>query len=360
MIKSSGCATTDCQGGRTLTAKIKTYLTLLVAVVMLFSATPVQAAPTVSDKRDEARRIKAQVDELDQQVEVASEAYNEANAKHQAIVTKIKRTQADLDKTNAEINRLQTHLQVRANSMYRSGPTGLFEVLLGAKSFEELATTWDLLKDMNRQEAVDVASLKDAKTKAEVFKTTLASQEADAKKTLDTMAARKRSIEAKLASRKSMLSGVEGEVAAMEAAAEARAAAAARASVSRSSGTSRKFPPPTRAPRTAVVSIAKKYLGAPYHWGASGPNSFDCSGFTMFVYSQVGVSLPHSSRAQYGCGQKVSRADLKPGDLVFFGSPIHHVGIYVGGGMYIHAPHTGDVVRISALDRGDFVGGCRP
>jgi len=135
--------------------------------------------------------------------------------------------------------------------------------------------------------------------------------------------------------------------------------------VSRSTSSSRSrsertFPPPTRAPRSEVVNIAMQYLGAPYRWGASGPNAFDCSGFTMFVYSQVGVSLPHSSRAQYGSGERVSRADLQPGDLVFFGSPIHHVGIYVGGGQYIHSPRTGDVVRVAPLDRGDYVGACRP
>ncbi|MBU4555818.1 MAG: C40 family peptidase, partial [Actinobacteria bacterium] len=75
---------------------------------------------------------------------------------------------------------------------------------------------------------------------------------------------------------------------------------------------------------------------------------------------QVGVSLPHSSRAQINAGQRVSKSDLQPGDLVFFGSPIHHVGIYVGGGMYIHAPSTGDVVKISSVSRGDFAGACRP
>jgi len=121
----------------------------------------------------------------------------------------------------------------------------------------------------------------------------------------------------------------------------------------------RNFPPPTRAPRSQVVSIAKRYLGAPYVWAAAGPNSFDCSGFTMFVYRQVGVSLPHSSRAQIGYGERVSRSNLRPGDLVFFGSPIHHVGIYVGGGMMIHAPHTGARVRIDPL-HSNYSGAARP
>jgi cell wall-associated NlpC family hydrolase len=102
-------------------------------------------------------------------------------------------------------------------------------------------------------------------------------------------------------------------------------------------------------------------LGSPYQWAADGPNSFDCSGFTMWVYRQVGVGLPHSSRAQYNVGQRVSRANLKPGDLVFFGrSRIHHVGIYVGGNQYIHAPSTGDVVKVSSLNRTDYVGAVRP
>ena len=102
-----------------------------------------------------------------------------------------------------------------------------------------------------------------------------------------------------------------------------------------------------------------RYLGRPYQWGASGPGSFDCSGFTMFVYAQVGVSLPHSSRAQASSGAFVSRGNLQPGDLVFFGNPIHHVGIYVGGGDMIHSPHTGSTVRVSPLE-GGYAGACRP
>lgn len=328
-------------------------------------AVPAYAAPSLTDKRDQARTVKTQIDALDSKVEIAAEAYNDANIKHKAILSKIKSTQTELDAANARIGTLQTHLNIRANSMYRSGPTGFLEVLLGAEDFEEFATTWDLLRDMNEREASDIASLKETRAKAEGYKKDLATQEAASKSTLELMASKKKSIEAQLASRKKMLSGLESEVAAIEAEAEARARAAAAASVSRGSSkrgssSGKTFPPPTRAARGEVVSIAKQYLGAPYHWGASGPNSFDCSGFTMFVFRQVGVSLPHSSRAQINAGQRVSKSDLQPGDLVFFGSPIHHVGIYVGGGMYIHAPSTGDVVKISSVSRGDFAGACRP
>jgi cell wall-associated NlpC family hydrolase len=104
-------------------------------------------------------------------------------------------------------------------------------------------------------------------------------------------------------------------------------------------------PPPTHG---GVVGIAMHYLGTPYVWGGASPSGFDCSGLVMYVFAQVGVSLPHSSYAQYGYGTPVARSDLQPGDLVFFDG-LGHVGIYVGGGSFIHAPHTGDVVKISSL-----------
>lgn len=109
-----------------------------------------------------------------------------------------------------------------------------------------------------------------------------------------------------------------------------------------------------------AVASAYEQLGKPYVWGAAGPSSFDCSGLTMFVWEMAGVFLPHSSQAQYGSGMHVSQSSLQPGDLVFYGSPIHHVGIYVGGGKMISAPHTGDVVRVQAALRADYVGAVRP
>ena len=92
-----------------------------------------------------------------------------------------------------------------------------------------------------------------------------------------------------------------------------------------------------------------QYLGIPYVWGGASPVSgFDCSGFIMYVYAQVGVSLPHHAASQYNYGVPVSSDDLQPGDLVFFNG-LGHAGIYIGGGQFIHAPHTGDVVKISSL-----------
>ena len=114
--------------------------------------------------------------------------------------------------------------------------------------------------------------------------------------------------------------------------------------------------------RQAVLDAAYSAIGVPYVYAGSSPESgFDCSGLTMWAWAHGGVSLPHSSSAQYSALPHISRADLQPGDLVFFYSPIHHVGIYVGGGMMIHAPHTGSVVSLTSLaGYPSYVGAGRP
>src|SRR5439155_21573799 len=108
-------------------------------------------------------------------------------------------------------------------------------------------------------------------------------------------------------------------------------------------------PPPSHGD---VVDVAMRYLGVPYQWGGASPTTgFDCSGFVMYAYSQVGVSLPHYAAGQYGYGVPISKDELQPGDLVFFDG-LTHVGIYIGGGQFVHSPHTGDVVKISSLSEG--------
>jgi cell wall-associated NlpC family hydrolase len=115
-------------------------------------------------------------------------------------------------------------------------------------------------------------------------------------------------------------------------------------------------PPPVVATPSAPASgghpeaatIALRYLGVPYRWGGATPAGFDCSGLVMYVYAQLGISLPHFAAAQYGYGSPVARDQLQPGDLVFFEN-LNHVGIYIGGGQVVHAPTTGDVVKISNI-----------
>jgi cell wall-associated NlpC family hydrolase len=326
-----------------------------LTLALITNVTPVQAVP--QSKSAQARAVKAEIDSLDHKVEAAAERYNEARAKHRALTAQRKKAAAKHNRLKKRMGVVQRHLNTRAGSMYRSGPMGFVDVLLGAESFEEFATTWEVLRDLNSGDAAAIEELRVLRSKAAAAKKELQEKERAAGKQATLMAANKRSIEGQLAQRQSKLRGLEAEIAAIEAQ-EERARSAAAGSWARTPD--RSFPAPSRAPRSDVVSVARRYLGAPYRWAASGPNSFDCSGFTMFVYRQVGVSLPHSSRAQIHVGERVSRSDLAPGDLVFFGSPIHHVGMYVGGGMYIHSPRTGDVVKISSMSRSGYAGASRP
>ena len=336
-------------------------------MALFIPATIAIAAPSKADKAAQARIVKSQIDVLDHRVDIATENYLDAQILHGQALVQTRRAAQRVAKAEKRIKQLQTHLRTRATGMYRSGPLGFVDVLFGSKSFEQFARTWDVLKQLNAEDAAAVVEMKAAREEATAAHAQLAAKERAAAKQVRIMSSNKASIVAQLGKRKNALAGLQTEIAALQAAEEARQAVEARAwaasaqqSSSGGGGGGDSYPAPTRAPRGEVVSVARKYLGAPYVWGADGPNTFDCSGFTMFVYRQVGVSLPHSSRAQIGSGERVSRGDLQPGDLVFFGSPIHHVGMYVGGGMYIHAPHTGDVVKISPLSRGDYAGASRP
>jgi cell wall-associated NlpC family hydrolase len=201
-------------------------------------------------------------------------------------------------------------------------------------------------------------------------KAQLAGARAEQADVVAARAAYQRQVEAKLAARQELLAGIRSEIERLQAAerarqrrleAQARArlrtqaatvvAAEATAVAPTSVGVSAETPEAAVAPSArygGVVGIAMQYLGVPYRWGGSSPSGFDCSGFVMYVYSQIGVSLPHNAAAQYGYGTSVSKSDLQPGDLVFFNG-LGHNGIYIGGGQFVHSPHTGDVVKISSL-----------
>jgi cell wall-associated NlpC family hydrolase len=340
---------------RLVAAVLVLALTLSVAPVL----TPAFASP-VSDKRAKAVAIKAKIDALADKAEIATEDWNRSKIEYDKWHGQVVAINARIGRNKARTGVLQTSLNTRAESMYRSGPLGLLDVLLGAASFDDFAVTWDLLNEMNKEEAAAVGELKVLRAEALVAQAELKTAEGKAKKVYDVMADRRASILDDEAQAKALLRGVEKQIAALTAADRARRAADARASGGGGGGTGWNWGNPSRAPRSGVVGIALRYLGRPYQWAASGPARFDCSGFTMFVYAQVGVSLPHSSAAQINSGARVSRANLQPGDLVFFGSPIHHVGMYIGGGKMVHSPHTGDVVSIDPIDGRGFVGGCRP
>jgi cell wall-associated NlpC family hydrolase len=255
-------------------------------------------------------------------------------------------------------------------------------VLLGSTSFEDLLNRVEAVNSTSRQDATILHQVAEFKAAVKRHRLELRDAHAAQQQVVAEKAAQRRHIESQLAARRQLLSSIRGEIERMKAAeaaeqrrlaaaARARAAARVRLAAARSTASSSSSgsasissaPQPTVGVAAAtpegttvappsthggVVGIAMQYLGVPYRWGGSSPSGFDCSGFVMYVFAQIGVSLPHSTYAMYNMGTPVSLGQLQPGDLVFFNG-LGHMGIYIGGGQFIHSPHTGDVVKISSM-----------
>jgi cell wall-associated NlpC family hydrolase len=233
-----------------------------------------------------------------------------------------------------------------------------------------MITRMDSAKSVTSLDARVLAQVKTFRTAVKRNHELLAKARVAQQNVVSQRAAVKASITSQISQQNSLLSSIKGEIARIVAADRARqlqmaAVAQQRLSLARVSqaqsqdnivGASAIAPqaqtvvaPPST--HSGAADAALGQLGTPYVWAGSQPGGFDCSGLVMWAFAQVGVSLPHSSYAQYGYGVPVSRDQLQPGDLVFFDG-LGHVGIYIGGDQFVHAPHTGDVVKISSLSEG--------
>ena len=254
------------------------------------------------------------------------------------------------------------------------GQDSALEVMLGAESVADLVDRMDTIDRVGSQDARVVGEVRRFRSEVLRRKERLVAARADQKRIVAARAEERQAIEGQLASRERLLSSIRSEIAQLQAeeqrrqerlAAEARARLAQqRAAVTQTQAESPVesavspgveleavsgafVAPPARF--GGAVGIAMQYLGVPYRWGGSDPSGFDCSASSCSCTAQLGVSLPHHAASQYGMGVAVSRDQLQAGDLVFFNG-LGHAGIYVGGGAFIHAPHTGDVVKISSLN----------
>ncbi len=323
-------------------------------------------ASKLTDKRAQAVQVKGQVDALNTKVEIAAEKYNIATDHLEKVSASLAKNEAKLAKLTARQKQVQGRLGTRATDMYRTGQVGFLEVLVGSNSFEEFSSNWDLLRSMNDNDALMVGDVKELRSQVTKVRNDLKAQKADADEQVKIRRQTRKYVEAQLAKRKTLLTGIQGEIAKLEAEEAAAAAAAARAAARRASygggsGYSDNFPAPTIPAHGSVVDYAKSRLGCPYVWAADGPNSFDCSGLTMWCYAQIGISLPHSSREQINCGQRVSAgrsAAGRPGLLRLADPPRGHVR---RRRQMIDAPYTGArTSRYATAFRSDYAGACRP
>lgn len=315
------------------------------------------AEPTAAEKQAEAQQALNKLNEMQQKLDEASNNYYTAIDEQKAAEKKVEEAQGKVDQKTREIEGYQEKLGTRARDMYRSGNTGFLDVILGASSFEQFATTWNTLERLNENDAELVTEtknareeLENAKQEAEEQAEVAANKAAEAKSVKDeaeaTTAQMQQTYDSLSAEAQELMRKEEeaAEKARQEAAAR-EAAAAAAASKNNGGGTVDNSAAQTVTGNT-VVDRAYAQLGKPYVWGAAGPNSFDCSG--LVGYCITGKMGNHWCTT-YTMASWKRVTNPQPGDFCLNS---HHTGVYIGNGQMIHAPRTGDVVKISAVHSG--------
>ncbi|HZO33929.1 MAG TPA: NlpC/P60 family protein [Gaiellaceae bacterium] len=337
----------------------------------LIAAVPAFADPSIGAKRAQAEQVMSELQGLSDSLERARSQYDAATAKLAQTKHDLRENAYELKVARHNLRTSQRMIRQRLVSLYTTDQDSALEVIFGSKSLDDLITRIDSAKSVTKLDARVAGEVTQFRRAVSEHRRLLAAAKAQEEHLVSVRAAAKESIESKIGEQNRLLASIKGQIAQLQAAERARqlqAAAAARSRLlaARQSqqqdvqdtivGVSAVAPqsetivaPPST--HTGVVGIAMSQLGTQYVWGGAAPGGFDCSGLVMWAYAQVGVSLPHSSYALYSMGVPVSRDQLEPGDLVFFDG-LGHVGIYIGGGEFIHAPHTGDVVKISSLDEG--------
>jgi peptidoglycan DL-endopeptidase CwlO len=342
---------------------------LVIALAALCAATAVQAsADSVQSKQAEAQSVLGQIQQLDSSLERAIEAYDLANVKLAHIKHNLTQNTQSLVIAKRSLKHAYRALEVRLVDMYTSeGQNSGLAVLLGSQNLDDLLNNMDAADRVSQQDSLVVHQVTHLRAEIAARQRELKHAHAEQVQVVAQRAAARASIQSQLGERRALLSSIRSEIVQLKAQEAARQAelqrelqarmaaqqqASSQSALAQTVGVTPPSPvgggPPPPPSHGGVVGIAEQYLGTPYVWGGASPSGFDCSGFTMYVYAQVGISLPHNAAAQYGYGSPVSRGNLAPGDLVFFDG-LGHVGIYVGGNSFIHAPHTGDVVKISSL-----------
>jgi cell wall-associated NlpC family hydrolase len=378
---------------------------VLAATVLVgdpFAASPKEQ---IDAKAAQAQQVLQQVNALDLQFGRTVESWHGAQYELAKARRQLATDRRLLHAAKRQERIALARVQARLIALYESSdePTTI-SILLGSSTFSDLIGRLDAAQAISASDhrlAVEATAARSRYAKAERSTRATEQRRAVAVGQLDSQ---RRQIGSMLAQRRQLLSSIQSQVATLKAEearrqaalaaqararlaqqqallrqqAAARAAAARRAAEPAPAAPTAPTPGTTATPTTTAplastpsattpaapanlaaghpeaATIAMKYLGIPYAWGGASPAGFDCSGLVMYVYAQLGILLPHYAAAQYGFGSPVSRDQLQPGDLVFFDG-LSHVGIYIGGGQLVHAPQTGDVVKISSLS--DFGAG---
>lgn len=294
----------------------------------------------------------------------------------------IENTKKEIENSEVKLKEAQHILSERVAANYKTSGLSMIEVLLGANDYNDFISRVYYMGKISESDAELIKKVKDIKELLSEQELTLEARLEDQKKLEAQLSSDQAKAEAVVAEQAQYVEGLSADVkalyqkkekeeaadkerkvkAAIAAAEKAtreeaiKKAAAVRAKGSSSAKISGK-------PSPDVVANALRYLGSPYSWGATGPGAFDCSGLTSRAYADAGISIPHSSKAQYNLVSSKGNltknvSQLVPGDLVFYYSPVSHVGIYIGNGQMVHSPTFGQTVRVDSVNVwGAFVGG---
>jgi cell wall-associated NlpC family hydrolase len=336
------------------------FVASVAVLAAVATMAPAAHADTLESKRAQAAALARQIAAGGSRLSIADERYNQARIRRQSLDAQAATARSLEKAAKQQWILLRAQLSRRVRSLYMH-PGAVADALLGVRTLGELARARAYGSSVLTADTQLVMRTEKARQELLAKAKSVDGLRRSAQRSEDEMATQRTSINHELGGLRATRRKISADILRLlEQERRAALAAAARPRPVLHEQPVTGPPPPVRGSAGTAVAAARAQLGKPYEWAAAGPGSFDCSGLTMYAWGKAGVNLPHSSGAQFSSLPHVSRANLAPGDLVFFGSPIHHVGIYEGGGVMINAPETGENVRRDSISRSDYVGSARP
>ena len=317
---------------------IRSGLLVGAAAALTVTALPGSATAAPGDATSAAQAAQLVAD-ANHQLEVVTEQLNEAKVQLEAQQAAVAAAHQAATDATTWLDALDGQIRQLARSAYTGDSFSRLDVLLTSSSADEFVHQLGTLQAIAGHTNEVVTEVAAAAADAEKAQAVADEAEAKAQKSYDDIAAQQKDLEAKIADYQRQYDALSAAQQQQVLAAHGGDTQPVPSGVVAASGAAQK-----------AVDTALAQVGDPYVWGASGPDAFDCSGLTQYAYSAAGVSLPHSSSSQSRMGTPVSRSELRPGDLVFFYSPVSHVGMYIGNGKMVHASTSGQPVKVASVD----------